>query len=1666
MRWLEDLAADLAQPRRDRVPGTVVVLDFLRPAEQEALKAPLQRALGPSWGVFVVGDPQRRPAALSADRAVDLREDLGRRSFFLVIRDEAGAGLQGVYDVADVLVERQVLHRLRTVLRNRLRSQDRALEGAAWKACLAARSGKGAAESAYRREIDYLDAVCSAPTFEAAGRNLNFLGLIPERRLNIERLEANAGAIRDLMRVDRSNFVSHSERVRRLQLTDPELEAGITKALEGASSLFALEEWLPKLSERELTFEKWERQGDLSAIKSLDLHAWRQASGKPYKWSGLAYHGDHGLYFSLAEESTQDTLEVRWKAVPTDLARGAVEYHLQLLPAEGEEPLLQEYSKHRAVKGGLQKWQIPREHLQELGQEMTVRIQISVVGHPDVEPACTEDFLLSASLVPERRDAETSAKPVRSHWDLALEHVRAGNDLLKPSLAPRGQVLEVNLARNRRRLEIPAALWRLETILLQDPQTTTFQAALRPDGTLEDFQSLGAPALSGKVWTGFLNARSRLFRKFQKELQSEGEGSGLPLLLEALDLPRFESDIWEYARSYGQLLEALARDTDSTGPEVLSAALAVDCLVVLDSRGQVHSRILAPTHPLRMLWLLGYGALLDHWSTKLAALRPAERRKAVPADDVERLSPHLFPAFLGSSAEGLWAYADGIGLYWAILIPLGARDSQQRVADLLNALKLQGDRSVVASLTSALVKDRFLDFLDAHPYVETLQVNALEPGDGASLTRTLTDVRKHRDPEHGLRPRLDLRLCARNPESQPGRYLDRLALARRKNQTLTEDEARLFRSTGQSTSPGLQWAHMPKVEQLPAAHLCLLTDYFDGGPCVAPIEGPLKTPEVFGLSLPLLLEHSMQDGRMTWVRWVHPVAGDPSQRHPSRPAYTDWLVSTHRAILNAAVRLTKKDADEGDEQLLPGVALTLDQNQQRELNLLHEKADWVLTLDRYLGPEYFDCPKAGSEGAFSKFLLDYVPGQLDGTSHRMLLSTSRSDQVLGFLRVGLQNLGLSPAAEVLAPLLFHLKAVSGRVALHLGGPRSTVAEALALGTVHHHQATRGLLSEAILIPLESLLPPDKDRQPTAPQVLKVELSRQGRRESLDFSVLAIAFALDANHALSVSLRADLLAAADRTLDSLQQEFGLQSPALHSEGQPGKAGQLLTLPIRRRRLGRVLRSCLEKACRYGTLAEEAASSLARRLDQLTDADFDRLGSLRAEAVVVCPALRDRDERRIEESRGLVTILGAGTWPELYGERQGGLLSRNETGIADLAADATSVPASQAPSGVQTSPGPDVKACPSPSPVADVASGDGRPPATTVFLGRDLARGREVTFCPSVRSNPHLLLVGIPGTGKSTAVLNLANSLARQAVQPLVFDFHGDLTERMKDLLGDEAIRVLDGSKGLEFNPLRLSRRQAQKPGGWMDNVFEVAEIFGAIFPDLGDLQIAAIRKRLIQSYNEAGFRENDSSEVLDAPAFRRFYELMCDDPKPTARSQQVVARLDTMFLRTTFRSTDREIGIEELMTRPTALDLHQISGEQNQIAAASFFLHKVYKDMFERGEADLLRLAVVFDEAHRAARLHLLGTMMQESRKFGIMMVVSSQRAGDFHPRVIESTGNFLLLKVNPPDARTLAPILAGYEGKDLVMRKLIDQPSYHALFRNEGWRPYVEVALQDPQAER
>ena len=70
---------------------------------------------------------------------------------------------------------------------------------------------------------------------------------------------------------------------------------------------------------------------------------------------------------------------------------------------------------------------------------------------------------------------------------------------------------------------------------------------------------------------------------------------------------------------------------------------------------------------------------------------------------------------------------------------------------------------------------------------------------------------------------------------------------------------------------------------------------------------------------------------------------------------------------------------------------------------------------------------------------------------------------------------------------------------------------------------------------------------------------------------------------------------------------------------------------------------------------------------------------------------------------------------------------------------------------------------------------------------------------IKGNPHLLIAGLPGMGKTTCLLNLCNQMLSEGVRPIIFSYHPDFDERLQLLV--PAVRFR-----------RFSRIRFQSAGG--------------------------------------------------------------------------------------------------------------------------------------------------------------------------------------------------------------------------------------------------------------
>jgi DNA helicase HerA-like ATPase len=342
------------------------------------------------------------------------------------------------------------------------------------------------------------------------------------------------------------------------------------------------------------------------------------------------------------------------------------------------------------------------------------------------------------------------------------------------------------------------------------------------------------------------------------------------------------------------------------------------------------------------------------------------------------------------------------------------------------------------------------------------------------------------------------------------------------------------------------------------------------------------------------------------------------------------------------------------------------------------------------------------------------------------------------------------------------------------------------------------------------------------------------------------------------------------------------------------------------------------------------------------------------------------------------------------------------------------------------------------------------SVNIVLGKNVATEEDVTWRLSIKANPHLMIVGLPGMGKTTCLINVCRHLQRSGISPIVFSYHQDIDERLEGIFTD--LNFVDYN-GLGFNPLQVDVRT---PLAHIDVASELRDIFAAIFPDLGDIQTEEIRQAIKQSYMDIGWGVGDlTSDTLPFPSFQTFFEIIRRKPKPNAG---LMARLTELADYEFFSSSTQTRSLLDVRA-PSILRIHRTSNELLQRAFASFVLYSVYKDMMKRGPQENLTHAVIFDEAHRASRLKLIPAMAKECRKFGITLILASQEARDFDTSLFSAIASYLSLRVTENDAKTIAKMASSSDIERRIVDRLKQLNKYTGLFFTEGERRPTHVAL-------
>jgi hypothetical protein len=883
-----------------------------------------------------------------------------------------------------------------------------------------------------RRQVDYLQRIVADPISETIGAALDALGLMPDRLLGDVEEDRIPRRIRQNHRTMEALTEPEppAERVRRIteQLGDEAstVEGALINAVgdgvldrhEIARRLARLgvdlEVWRPKEETLSLTeLEILALVGDISAEAEPSLTKARAHIGIRYRMSPAAAELDELQELTLellrvgdTEDDLLDTgvtARKRRKQLPKT---SSSVWKVRVESADLEPGFYRFRLAARDTTGMLLKEArsaILRVETDLPGPEPIVRVTGSLAGARLVAKGLAFDGELRGERVVVVREDSSTRLAVQIRWENVADSFE---------------------------LQFSKVLAEVERLTLEDPgslgrYSTSFGASAPEDGFVP-------PA---NVPRDFLIARERTFDAIRRA-RYPVEGGRVPPLIGLADLSAVAVTIEAYAESW---MEAL-RGTDDVG--LLGALLSVDQLVVRDpGRGEL--RLAGPTHPLRLLWRLRHSA-----SFADAVRRNANKVRDLSAA-IDSVLPQHVPMVVAGD-HGLLRSVASFGLDWTVYLRPSASDVPATLSRLAGWLGFDAPGILVAAPRE--ITHRILRYLSAHPWVETVVANFIQPGAADVVLQALLDLQG--DPLASAR-RYAVRLFSSDlHHDELGRVIDDFMASPDGSRRWRNDAADALLAA--STDPLVPHFTYSKhrLEDLTfdpsafPAHLTFLLDWFE-----LDLEAVDPLPDgrsIFGAGLIVEPTPTYRlDGSVPMWR----------MRVVTSAEGADLFERAYAAAHGAAAVLVGGRAEQDI-----AIRLELDRVKQSVIDAVHRASEWVVTIDPVFGDEFLDAP--GGDADSPRYVVESGDALSVRHERHVLVSTKSRSELKSLLGPALARHGLNIADERLERVLDALQAVGAGASLRLLTDRNHADEALSMALASLWLQNNGTLRRSIVMPLD------------------------------------------------------------------------------------------------------------------------------------------------------------------------------------------------------------------------------------------------------------------------------------------------------------------------------------------------------------------------------------------------------------------------------------------------------------------------------------------------------------------------------------------------------------------------------------------------------------------------
>ena len=333
---------------------------------------------------------------------------------------------------------------------------------------------------------------------------------------------------------------------------------------------------------------------------------------------------------------------------------------------------------------------------------------------------------------------------------------------------------------------------------------------------------------------------------------------------------------------------------------------------------------------------------------------------------------------------------------------------------------------------------------------------------------------------------------------------------------------------------------------------------------------------------------------------------------------------------------------------------------------------------------------------------------------------------------------------------------------------------------------------------------------------------------------------------------------------------------------------------------------------------------------------------------------------------------------------------------------------------------------------------------------------IQIVPSHEPNPHIVVVGMSGTGKSSLLKSFLSDIRASGMNAIVFDAHNEFEGVVRSIGGT----VYDAkSSGLNIFALDGMSRE--------ERIAELASLFRGVY-GLGYIQTTKLMECMRYAYRKAQSATALRDGVPNMELLIRELDIFMCNAK-YASERHVLAHLRSrLALLNSPALNSGFVDASSLMHGIHSFSIASIRSEEARYIYVHELLARAYALMRSNEKEHGVHTFIMIDEAQtlldRAyGESSMVRRLVEEGRKYGIGIIVSTPSISSLPKQMAANSSNIIVLKtLEPKDASYAANLLSkGDTGTAEELRKAICALGQNEAIMLASGRP---VAVATPRA--